>query len=448
MDILSARRALLARDLTATQLLDRSLTAIAQAGDEAARIFVRLDAEAARLDAARADALYDRGQGADRPLLGIPLSVKDLFDIRGQVSTAGTVALADRPPATADAPAIARLRQAGAILVGRTGMSELAFSGVGINPHYGTPSNPATGDLAGDGARITGGSSSGAAASVGRGMALAGIGSDTGGSVRIPAALCGLTGYKPSQARIPLAGTVPLSPSLDTVGPIGRTVADCALLADVMAGEAPQPVAPAALAGARFLAPLDYLGEGASAGVLDAFQASLDALRRAGATVDDTPLPELSRIPEMLRAATFPGYEGYRLHRRLVADRADQLDPLVRTRFEAGGRMTDAAYAALVQARAAFIAALTARLEGYAALVMPTVPIEAPRIADLADPAAFARANLLLLRNPTVINLLDGCAVTLPNTPPGGLPTGLSIAGPRGSDRRILALARAIETLG
>ncbi len=443
IDIVSTRRALLDGSVTATDLVERALAAIAEAGAESGRIFVSTDETAARQAAAEADRIYARGEGAEYPLLGIPISVKDLFDIAGQVSTAGSMALRDTAPAAADAVAIARLRAAGAVIVGRTSMSELAFSGVGVNPHHGTPSNPGTTGPA----RITGGSSSGAVASVARGMAMAGIGSDTGGSVRIPSALCGYVGYKPTQSRVPLDGTVPLSHTLDSVGPIGLSIADCALLADVMAGESPAPLEPATLTGVKLLVPTNYVFDGIAGEVARAFEASLETLRRAGVSIDMAEIPEFSAIPGMMKAATFPAYEGYRHHRELVTSAREALDPLVLARLDAGATMTDAAYADLVKARSDFIKAISERLDGYDGILMPTVPIVAPEIDALADANAFNAANMLLLRNPTTVNLWDGCAVSLPNTVPGGLPTGLSIAGLAGQDERILRIAAAIEPL-
>lgn len=440
-DIVASRRALLKGKLTAAELVERSLAAIASAGDEAGRIFVSIDADAARKAAADADRLYAQGEGANLPLLGIPISVKDLFDVAGQVSTSGTVALRSRPSATKDAVSIGRLRAAGAVIVGRTSMSELAFSGVGVNPHYGTPSNP----RATDAARITGGSSSGAAASVARGMALAGIGSDTGGSVRIPAALCGLVGYKPTQSLIPLDGTVPLSHTLDSIGPIGLSVADCALLTDVMAGKIPAPYEPADLAEVRLLAPTNYVFDGASADVVRAFRSSLEVLRRTGVSIDEAEVQELSMIPLMMKEATFPAYEGYRHHRELVRSAKEELDPLVLARLEAGGKMTDEAYSRLLEARKSLIEALSARMHSYHGLIMPTVPITAPEIASLNTLENFNSTNLLLLRNPTVVNLLNGCAISLPQMTPGALPTGLSIAGLSGHDDHILRISAAIE---
>ena len=220
------------------------------------------------------------------------MSIKDLFDVAGEISLAASKALDDAPPAARDAPVVARLRAAGAVLVGRTNMTEFAFSGVGINPHYGTPGNPHDRRL------IPGGSSSGAAVSVGDGQAVVAIGSDTGGSVRIPAALCGLAGFKPTQHRIPRDGVVPLSTTLDSIGPLANSIACCAIADAVMAGEPAEAPAPMPVDGLRLLVPRSHVFEGLAPEVAAAFEAACSALSRAGARITDRPLPETRRNPD------------------------------------------------------------------------------------------------------------------------------------------------------
>src|SRR5579864_3980633 len=232
----------LAADLAAGRTSSRALveTALARIADpagEGARTFTRVYADRARAAADAQDQLRNAGYAASL-LAGLPVSIKDLFDVAGEQTLAGSKALDDRPPAARDAPVVARLRAAGAVLIGRTNMTEFAFSGVGINPHFGTPGNPHDRRL------IPGGSSSGAAVSVGDGAAIVAIGSDTGGSVRIPAALCGIVGFKPTKRRIPRGGVIPLSTTLDSIGPLANSVGCCAIADAVMAGEAPSAPAP------------------------------------------------------------------------------------------------------------------------------------------------------------------------------------------------------------
>src|SRR5579864_6340073 len=222
---------------TSRELIEQALARIADPAGEGARTFIKVYADSARAAADAQDVLRKAGYVAS-PLAGLPVSIKDLFDVAGEVTLAASKALDDRPPAVQDAPVVARLRAAGAVLIGRTNMTEFAFSGVGINPHFGTPGNPYDRRL------IPGGSSSGAAVSVGDGAAIVAIGSDTGGSVRIPAALCGIVGFKPTKRRIPTDGAFPLSYTLDSIGPLAPSVAACAIADAVMAGEAPSAPAP------------------------------------------------------------------------------------------------------------------------------------------------------------------------------------------------------------
>ena len=247
---------------TSRELIETSLARIADPGGEGARAFIKVHAAQARAMADAADALRRVGR-APGPYAGIPVSVKDLFDIAGEPTPAGSVVLADAPPAKANAPLIQRMLDAGFIPVGRTNMTEFAFSGLGINPHHGTPRSPwdrATG-------RIPGGSSSGAAVSVADGMAFAGLGTDTGGSCRVPAAMCGIVGYKPTSRRVPITGVLPLAPSLDSVGPLARSVACCAIVDAILAGEAPAAPRRAELTGLRLVVPENFMLDGLDAQV-------------------------------------------------------------------------------------------------------------------------------------------------------------------------------------
>lgn len=400
-------------------------------------VFTRLYRDEALSAAAHADVLRLSGQPVSA-LAGMPVSVKDLLDVAGETTLAGSVVLRDRPPAAADAPVVERLRAAGAAILGKTNMTEFAFSGVGINPHHGTPGNPA------DPARIPGGSSSGAAVSVAAGICVAAIGSDTGGSIRIPAALCGLVGFKPTMRRVPSAGTVPLSPTLDTLGPIARSVADC-LLVDGVIADAPLLPLRLPLAGLRLAVPDDYVTNDIDDAVARAFTATLSKLSAAGATIIELPMPMLAEARELNR---FSPIEAFAWHRELLAAREGLYDHRVVQRILAGRNHSAADLPALHAARRNWIARVESAMNGYDAMLMPTVPIVAPRTeALLASDEAFFEANGLLLRNPSLINLLDGCALSLPCHRAGDLPVGLMVAAPAMADARVMAIGSAIEAL-
>ena len=400
-------------------------------------IFTALYRDEALSAAAHADVLRLSGQPVS-PLAGMPVSVKDLLDVAGETTLAGSVVLRGRPTAAADAPVVARLRAAGAAIIGKTNMTEFAFSGVGINPHYGTPGNPA------DPARIPGGSSSGAAVSVAAGICVAAIGSDTGGSIRIPAALCGLVGFKPTMRRVPTAGIVPLSPTLDTLGPIARSVADC-LLVDGVIADAPLSPPQLPLAGLRFAVPDDYVTDGIDTAVARAFTGTLSKLSAAGATIVEVPMTMLAESREI---NFFSPIEAYAWHRELLATEESRYDHRVVQRILVGKDYSAANLPALHAARRDWIARVERAITGYDAMLMPTVPIVAPRAeALLASDEAFFDANRLLLRNPSLINLLDGCALSLPCHRAGELPVGLTVAAPAMADARVVAISRAIEAL-
>jgi aspartyl-tRNA(Asn)/glutamyl-tRNA(Gln) amidotransferase subunit A len=419
-------------------LADEALARIADPAGEGRRAFLKVYADEARAVAAAQDGLRAAGVEGG-PLAGIPISIKDLFDVAGESTTAGSIALRDAPPAQHDAPIVARLRRAGAVIVGKTNMTEFAYSAVGINPHFGTPGNPY------DRACIPGGSSSGAAVSVADGFAAAAIGSDTGGSVRIPAALCGLTGFKPTQARITRDGALPLSTTLDSIGPLARSVADCVLLDAVLAGAEPPvldsiPLDRLCLAMPQALV-LDELDDRVAA----AFTRACSMLSRAGARLVDLPLRELGELPSLNAQGGFAAAEAYRWHAKLLERRAAEYDSRVSSRIMRGREMSAVHYLDISERRAALISAVEQATAGFHAMLMPTLPIVAPPIATFADDAEYTRLNLLLLRNTTIINQLDGCAITLPIERPGDAPVGLSLAGNRDGDRTILAIAASVE---
>ena len=424
---------------TSRALVDEALARIADPGGEGKRSFVKVHAESARQAADAQDALRRAGYKAS-PFAGLPVSLKDLFDIAGERTLAGSKARDDAPPAMRDAAVVARLKAAGAIIVGRTNMTEFAFSGVGINPHYGTPGNPW------DRKRVPGGSSSGAAVATADGQCAVAIGSDTGGSVRIPAALCGLVGFKPTQRRVPLDGAFPLSTTLDSIGPLANSVACCAIADAIMAGKA--PIVPPALgpAGLRLGIPRQtYLFDDLDTEVAAAFERACGVLSRAGARLFDQPLPELAEYATINAKGGFSPPEAYNLHRDLLTRRGDEYDRRVRLRIARGAEMSAADYVQLIADRARFIAAVEARAAGCDALIVPTVAVIAPPIAAFAEDAEFYRLNTKILRNPNVVNFLDRCAITLPVSRPGEAPVGLMLIGGHGGDRRLLAMALALE---
>src|SRR5712672_287235 len=403
---------------TSRKLVEGALARIADAGGEGGRVFTKVHAQGALLAADASDHLRMRGV-VPSPLAGLPVSIKDLFDIAGDVTTAGSKILRDAAPATEDAVAVARLRAGGAVVIGRSNMSEFAFSGIGINPHYGTPANPY--DRARR--RIPGGSSSGAAVSVADGMAAFALGTDTGGSVRIPAALCGIAGFKPTRTRVPLLGAFPLSTTLDSVGPLAPTAACCATVFQVLAGDPPRPLAAAEFPGLRLGVPKNHMLEDLDIEVVQAFDEAAKANRGGGISPP----------------------EAYAVHRKWI-DREQEIDPRVLERILRGGSLLAADYIDLLATRNRLAGRFARAGYDIDVLVMPTVPRIAPPIEGLERNAeTFRLANGNMLRNTSLINFLDGCALSLPIHAPRAAPVGLMVVGFSGEDERVLAAGLAIE---
>ncbi|MES2496017.1 MAG: amidase [Pseudomonadota bacterium] len=410
------------------------------AADAASVFTLRLDSEA-RAFAEAADAR--RAARSRAPFLGVPVTVKDNFDLMGHATTAGSTLLADAPKARKDAPVVERLRRAGFVVLGRTNMTEFAFSGLGLNPHFGTPLNPA---FPGE-QRIPGGSSSGAAVSVALGIAPVAIGTDTGGSIRIPAALCGVTGFKPSADAITREGVLPLSTTLDSVGVIARSVGDCAAVFDVIRDRPGLPRATLPPRRIRLGLVQTYVRDGMAPEVVRAMDAAVSAIEAGGGLVEPVELAELADIPAMMQEATFPAAEAFAWHEAfLSAGRAGEYDPRVVARIRAGGAMSAGGYVRLLARRRAFIDAIATQIAGLDALLWPTVPFIAPTIASLSDDAAYHVANAQALRNSTVANLLDGCAISIP-CPGDGPPVGLTLAALHGRDDHLLSVATSVQSL-
>jgi aspartyl-tRNA(Asn)/glutamyl-tRNA(Gln) amidotransferase subunit A len=423
---------------TSEKLVAEAFERIADPKLEGTKVFTRLHREAA-LEAARfSDQQRARGQ-VPSPLAGLPISIKDLLDIAGEPTPAGSIVLADAPPAKQDAPVVARLRAAGAVIVGRTNMTEFAYSGIGYNPHYGTPGSPP------DRSRVPGGSSSGAAVSVADHMAVIGIGTDTGGSTRIPAAFCGTVGYKPTAKRVPLDGCVPLSFSLDSIGPLGPSVVCCAVADAVLAGEAPVAPVPLPVAGLRVAVATGLPLEQMDPAVARAFDSAVKRLADAGARVTEKPFDFFRRFIEASSAGGFAAAESFAWHRTLLAKAGNRYDPRVRVRIERGAAMPAADYVDLLAFRRAVIAEAAAETAPFDAVLLPTVPILAPKIAAMASDEEFARCNLLTLRNTAPVNFIDRCAISLPIQPSGEAGIGLMLMGEHGADKRLFAIAAGVE---
>jgi amidase/aspartyl-tRNA(Asn)/glutamyl-tRNA(Gln) amidotransferase subunit A len=440
-DLVAAREAIVSGRTSAVERMAGSLAA-ADAPACAGAYLRRFD-DLARATAAAVDA--QRAQGAPLPpLAGLAVSIKDLFDIAGQATTGGSASLADARPAAADCPAVSRLRAAGAALAGHTNLSEFAFSGVGTNPHHGTPVNAGTLRLDAT-PRVPGGSTSGGATTVAAGAAWAALGSDTGGSIRIPAALQGLVGYKNTQRLTPLEGCIPLSTTLDTSCMITRSVRDAVLLHEVLAARRVL-LQPRPLRLLRLAVPVTLMLDGLEPAVAQAFESSLRCLRDAGATLDEIDLPPLQRLAELNAQGGFAAAESWAWHRARLAERADRYDPRVAMRIRRGQAIGAADYLDLVQARRAWIAEVEAAIAPYDALLSPTVPMLAPPLAPLLDDdEAFFATNARLLRNPSVVNFLDGCALSMPCHAPGQMPVGLMVWAGAMADDRVLSVSLAIE---
>jgi aspartyl-tRNA(Asn)/glutamyl-tRNA(Gln) amidotransferase subunit A len=435
LTIEEAAQALAAGTTTARALLEESFAAVAR--QPAA--FMVLHHEAARAAADAQDMLRRAGRAPSR-YAGIPVAVKDLFDEAGQVTRAGSRALNGAAPAAEDAPVVARLQAAGMVVMGRTNMVEFAFSGLGVNPHYGTPTTPydrATG-------RLPGGSSSGAAVAAADGMGFGGLGSDTGGSCRIPAALCGVVGYKPTASRVPLQGAFPLSSSLDSIGPIARSVACCQIIDGIIADHHAQHAA-LPLAGLRLAVLRNYMEEGMEDAVANAYAATLARLSALGARLTDIRIPEIETLPAVNGTGGFAASEAWAWHHDII-DRAGQdYDPRILKRIRRGEAMTAENYLALLAARKNLIAAAAPQTAPFDAVLAPTCPLTPPSIAEVEDEREYNRINMALLRNTAVFNFLDRCSISIPCHQPGTAPVGLMITGENGGDGKLFAVARAVE---
>ncbi|MEZ2722095.1 amidase [Paenalcaligenes hominis] len=436
------QHALDAGETTAVLLTQQALSRIADPAGEGATTFISIYKEQALAAAHASDIL--RAAGLSRSALeGIPISIKDLFDYKGDVTRGASALLKDAPAATENATLVHRLQEAGAVIIGRTNMTEFAFSGLGINPHYGTPRAPWDREHG----RIPGGSSSGAGVSVADGMAVAAIGTDTGGSIRIPSAFCGITGFKPTADRIPDAGVMPLSHSLDSSGPLALSVECCAIVDAVLSGEPEPELALIDSTQLRFVVPTNYVLNQADDKVKADFKAALTTLRNKGVSIDEIEIPELDQLPYINRTGGFVCAEAWFYHQKHIEAHEALYDPRVASRILRGKSQTAADYIELEQTRQVWIAQMESLLAPYDAMLMPTAPLLPPTIDELNDEDAYFRANGLILRNPAIVNFLNGCALSIPCHASGTAPVGLMVAAPAYHDAQLLNVGHTIEHL-
>ena len=422
------------------RLVEESLERIADPAGEGARAFIKVDADGARAEADHQDGLRKAGRAASR-FAGIPFSVKDLFDLAGQVTTAGSKVLADAPAAISDAPAIAALKAAGFVVLGRTNMTEFAYSGVGLNPHYGTPRSVYD---RGNG-RIPGGSTSGGALSVADGMCALAIGSDTGGSCRISAAYNSIVGFKPSASRVSTTGAFPLSASLDSIGPMANSVACCAAADAIMAGDWDGEISSGPSRPLRIGVLQTYVMAGLDAEVAEDFARALSKLKAAGVQIEDVIFEELQDLPKLLVRGGIVGAEASMVHGELLKTRAKDYDPRVSGRILMAAETTEVQYRGLLASRATMIRRFAEIARGFDAIVLPTVANVAPLISDLDRDEDYFRLNGLSLRNTYVGNFVNACAISLPMHEMGKAPTGLMLMAPWGNDQTLFSVAASVN---
>jgi aspartyl-tRNA(Asn)/glutamyl-tRNA(Gln) amidotransferase subunit A len=428
--------------MSSYELVESALAAIDSKTGEGQKAFVKVYRDEARAQAIAIDKL--RASGVDlSAIAGIPISVKDLFDVAGEITMAGSRVRKNSSPATENANIISKLRAAGAILIGRTNMTEFAFSGLGINPHYGTPLNPWDRNTG----RIPGGSSSGAAVSVSDGMAVSGIGTDTGGSVRIPSALCGLTGFKPTASRVSTSGAFPLSTTLDSIGPLAKTVNCCSTLDQIMRGVPTKPIVQQPVETLTLAVPQTIVLDDMDMKVSKDFQRKLAQLSKLGATIIEIPFAVLSDIPKANANGGYAAIEAFVALRDLLEKEENSFDPRVAARIKRGAEMSAYDYIELMNSRRSICERANEITNNFDAVLMPTVPVVAPPLLELIkSDERYHEINLLMLRNCSFGNFLDRCAVSLPIHDPETAPVGLMVMGETGGDSKLLQVAKSIES--
>jgi aspartyl-tRNA(Asn)/glutamyl-tRNA(Gln) amidotransferase subunit A len=429
--------------VTSRELVEEALAKIEDPEGEGSRTFIRVFRDAALAAADSSDGLRAAGL-VPSPLAGIPVSIKDLCDVAGVTTYAGSPTMQNAPPAKHDAPVVARLRAAGAIIMGTTNLTEFAVGGLGLNPHFGDCRNPYDRKTG----RVPGGSSAGAAVSVTDGMAAMGLGTDTAGSVRIPASMCGLVGFKPTKSRVPTDGVFPLSTTLDSVGPLAPTVACCAVVDAIFANEAPVVPDTVPLEGLRFGIPDTLVMEDLEPAVERAFENAVRKLVDAGVRIEIFEFPELAELGAVGRNRFPAMVEGHSIHRERLETMIDLMDPRISERLLGGIKLSGPDYYEILEFRKGFIersAAITSRFD---AVIMPTLAITAPPIADFYGSDERLRdPHVIIIRNTCVANLLDRCALTIPCHEQGSAPVGFTLMGENMADKRILGIGRPVEKL-
>jgi aspartyl-tRNA(Asn)/glutamyl-tRNA(Gln) amidotransferase subunit A len=409
-------------------------------------LFISLTPERAMADARASSERIKSGRSLGL-LDGIPIAWKDLFDLEGMTTTAGSVILANAPKATKDAAIVTALKSAGMVAIGRTNMTEFAFSGLGINPHYGTPENPHSTDEP----RIPGGSSSGAGVAVAAGLVPVAMGSDTGGSIRIPAAFNGIVGYKATRGRYSMDGVFPLSKSLDSLGPLCRTVQDAVWIDAAMRGLTASEVGRRPIHGLSLVVPETIFFDEIEPEVASAFEAALGRLSKAGAKIRRQAFPAFAEIFELYgKHGPLVTAEAYALHReRLDTPEAATMDRIVAMRMRLGTKTTMTDYIALLEARQRMTASFSSLIAANEIIVSPTLPHVAPPIAPLTkDDELFFKTNARTLRNTLIGNFLDWCGVSIPcGRGAAGMPVGLLLSGLPNTDEHLLSVALAAEEI-
>ncbi len=430
-------------EVTSEELVTQALERIDDPSGQGGKTFLTVYREGALASARAIDSMRAEGMVIS-PLAGIPISVKESFEIAGSTMLVGSRLYRNRSASIHDAAVIRRLRGWGLVIIGRTNMTEFAFSTAGLNPHYGTPLNPYDREHG----RTPGGSSSGAAVSITDGMAAAALASDTGGSIRVPAAFCGLTGFKPTGRRVPLQGAASLARLMDSAGPIGRSVTCCALMDAVLRDDFAGPALDAAppLKSLRLGVLRNYVDEDVEDEVRQTYETALERLRREGANIEDTRLSALDEIPLIISKGGLQAAETYAVHRKTIESSPEEYDPRILSRIMRGRDMSSADYLDVVRERGEIVQQFECFMRTYDAVIMPTVPLVPPLIADLdRSDEDFHRLQLAILRNPSTVNMLDGCAISLPCHEEGKAPVGLSLVGAANSDDRILRAALVVE---
>lgn len=426
--------------LSSRALVDESYDVIDAAGAEGEKAFLTLYRDRARRIADWID--QGRRDGVALPAhAGIPIAIKDLFDVKGEITRAGSRVMDDQPAATQNAEIVDRLERAGFVIVGKNNMTEFAYSGLGMNGHFGTPLNPHDKTTP----RVPGGSSSGAAVAVSEAMVPAAIGTDTGGSCRIPAAFCGIIGFKPTSTRVPRTGAIPLSKTLDCIGPLSTSVSCVAVLDSILSGGPGADVDSHPEGGLRIGVLDGYVTEHLDETVGSAYERMLTRLSQRGVRLVPLSIPELADLPKINSKGGLVGSDAYAWHKPYLETRGDFYDPWVRARFDAGKSQSAADYIELGETRARIRALVAAKQALFDAIILPSVQIVAPTLAELDDSDRSNAINLLCLRNTAVGNFLDVPAISIPCHAPDELPVGAMLFGMTGSDRKLLSIARGLE---